>query len=101
MIVLGKSGVSHRWEICGLCGPTLVCGVCGNATCTAGTGRSSGRKLCDCEEAYAIYEEELARCSTPYLRSTLADRIREYPPRAGHCQIESKEELLLRQIFGE
>lgn len=33
----------------------VVCGVCGNNTCNAGTGRTVKGIDCDCEDAYEMF----------------------------------------------
>lgn len=40
--------LNHHWELCEICGPMVVCGVCGNNCCNGG----SGLPLCSCEDAY-------------------------------------------------
>jgi hypothetical protein len=29
---------NHKWDICGMCGPMVECGVCGNNSCNGGNG---------------------------------------------------------------
>lgn len=44
---------NHHWKYCEHCRVWMVvCGVCGNNTCNAGTGRTVKGVDCDCEDAY-------------------------------------------------
>ena len=45
----------HRWEVCEMCGPTVVCGKCGNNCCNAGYGTLEDGSECDaCPSAYDL-----------------------------------------------
>jgi hypothetical protein len=49
--------VPHRWDVCGHCGPMVVCGYCGNNCCNGGSndGCPDG-----CASAY-----EMQKLATP------------------------------------
>lgn len=47
----------HKWDICGLCGPMVVCGYCGNNCCNATYGEVDGETCTHCEEAYSLQEQ--------------------------------------------
>jgi hypothetical protein len=47
----------HELMVCPQCGPAIRCGVCGNACCNGGSGKTTGKHgSCDCEEAYQLQE---------------------------------------------
>jgi len=46
---------NHKWFICELCGPSVVCGKCGNNTCNAGYGEIDGVRCDKCTDAYIFY----------------------------------------------
>lgn len=52
--------MKHKWEICDMCGPMVVCGKCGNNCCNGGYGEIFGPEpgvmvTCDmCPSAYDL-----------------------------------------------
>lgn len=46
--------IEHHWEICGMCGPMVVCGACGNNSCNGGYGEVNGVKCEHCPSAYEM-----------------------------------------------
>ena len=50
--------IAHRWDMCPMCGPMVVCGVCGNISCNAGVGTLPDGSYCtDCDEAYRLMRD--------------------------------------------
>lgn len=50
-----KRAMTHRWEMCPICGPMVVCGKCGNNACNSGYGTLPDGSLCDeCPGAYEM-----------------------------------------------
>lgn len=48
----------HKWYLCGMCGPTILCGTCGNNACNAGIGKLPNGEDCpDCESSWKLQEE--------------------------------------------
>jgi hypothetical protein len=49
----------HRWDICSMCGPCVICGYCGNGCCNGGYGAlADGSECTHCKEAYEIYDNK-------------------------------------------
>ena len=52
--------MKHRWDICPMCGPMVICGKCGNNCCNGGYGEIFGPEPgvmvpCDmCASAYDL-----------------------------------------------
>jgi hypothetical protein len=71
----------HRWIICSQCGPTIVCGFCGNNCCNAGYGDLPDGTVCtNCPDAYLIedtkYKTLLFDKDTP--RTKVQDIVEEF-----------------------
>lgn len=49
--------VEHKWELCSMCGPMIVCGTCGNNSCNGGMGHLPDGKECpDCESSWKLHD---------------------------------------------
>lgn len=47
----------HRWEVCSMCGPMVVCGNCGNNCCNGASGKTGSQSIdCDCDDAYDMQD---------------------------------------------
>lgn len=54
----------HKWFLCTMCGPAVLCGTCGNNSCNGGIGRVGGdvsrTDLPECPDCRASWEWEKA-----------------------------------------
>ncbi len=42
----------HFWDYCGMCGPMVRCGKCGNNACNGGYGKVDEKECDACPSAY-------------------------------------------------
>jgi hypothetical protein len=57
-LLLPTAPPPHKWRLCRQCGPTVICGYCGNNVCNGGTGTLPDGQKCGCSEASALYDEQ-------------------------------------------
>ena len=48
---------THKWIVCEMCGPTIICKTCGNNTCNGGYGTVNGEDCPDCPNAYKLTQD--------------------------------------------
>lgn len=51
---------AHKWHLCSMCGPTIICGTCGNNGCNGARGELPDGSPCpDCEASSKLHDEFL------------------------------------------
>lgn len=58
----------HRWAMCEICGPTVLCGDCGNNVCNGSTGKLPNGKPCGCDTAFAQWQHGKASMTDRQLK---------------------------------
>lgn len=60
--------MKHKWFVCEMCGPSVLCGNCGNNTCNGGSGDINGEPCEYCLDAHKFcaegYKKRLLHPST-------------------------------------
>lgn len=86
---------NHKWDICGMCGPMVHCGVCGNNSCNGGNGwqiHNGGNAKCPgCDSAYEMMIAETDIPTGPEWDAKLVQWKIDNDAMAERCRKEREE----------
>ena len=97
----------HKWFLCTMCGPAVICGTCGNNTCNAGQGTLPNGEPCpDCEAAYQVchsfYESDLGKIFGKYLVQKQDEYLKNWKyAEAMEYYLHEKHPELLKEMHKE
>ena len=91
------NGTQHMWELCPMCGPMVICGICGNNCCNGGSGSGYKDIDCDCHEAYDLQHQGYMEFSKRYPHK-ITKSEREYNQKCDRWNKETDEVKIKKRM---